>query len=496
MYTLCIYHLFSLCMKQKITYAGLLLWCLLLLYFFLANNFWKDTETQGVVDIQQETKTGSTLTTKEINEQIVAEKIAKLKARYAQKWLIIAGDTFLKEAQFNEALDSYKQALKASPADETLIKKLWDSYFQLKNYTQAYNAYAKIVDHSWVDLHKLWLSFIYSRSYSIENKKIFEELISWLPLSAQDSFYYTTVLECLEDFHICKKQFQESFALSEQEITSPRLISLQNAIIQYENFKVDQIYYKDTLIIQSFFEQQQYPFVILLGQDILQDRPTYRPVLKMLAQSWMELGDYAQAKKYLDQLNVLDPNTPEVLYILWIIHQKRDDYILSNIFFKKSIEYGYSQSVYPYRLMIQNFLDLWNNDKLLAWFRDLYAQENSWLTDQDVILGVYYHILYDDFNNAEKIIVRYKDVFVDSADIYGLAAWIQKEKWHLDTAQEYLDKAYQLDRNNAMVTLNMAQVLIAQDLNSKAIFYLKQTLKNDPNGEFGSIAQSLLDEKN
>lgn len=482
-------------MKKQITYIGLFFLFLSFTCFFYINNFWNTYKFETIDPDQQQQET-SLPTKKEINEQIVAEKIAKLKARYAQKWLIIAGDNFLKESQFNQALDSYKQALQASPNDETLIKKLWDSYFELKNYRQAYNAYAKIIDHPSIDPHKIWLSFIYSRSYSFENKKIFEDQISLLAFSPQDILYYNTLLFCWEDFHSCKKQFQTSFEWTQQELDSPRLQSVQDAITQYQNFKVDQIYYKNTLIVQSFFEQKQYPFVILLWEDILLDRPTYRPVLKMLAQSWMELWDYAQAKKYLDQLNQLDPNTPEILYILWIIHQKRDDFILSNIFFKKSIEYGYSPAVYPYRLMIQNLLDLWNTDNILRWFRDLYAQENSWLTDQDVILGVYYHILYDDLSNAEKIIVKYKNIFSWSADIHGFAGWIEKEKWNLDLAQQYLTTAYEIDRNNAMVTLNMAQVLIAQELDSKAIFYLKQTIKNDPNGDFASLAQSLLNKNN
>lgn len=255
------------------------------------------------------------LTQKQINEQIVKEKIEKIKTRYAQRGLILAGDDHLENNEYQQALKLYNAALSKSPKDEQLIEKVADAYFALKRYSLAYKRYKQLYDYEAFDAHKAWLAFMYHTPYSLENKQLFLDEINSFNISEADRFYYTTLLLCMEDFHLCKKSFGEYIALN-PELDSTKLNRISEAIANYEAFQVDELYYKDTLIIKALYDEQNYPFVISLGEKILETKPDYKPMLKMVAQSHFEIGEYEQAKQYLATAYERDNNDAIIAYML------------------------------------------------------------------------------------------------------------------------------------------------------------------------------------
>lgn len=167
----------------------------------------EDLENQEEQQVIEENK--EPLTQKEINQQIVADKIALLKNRYAQRGLILAGDDHLENNEYLDALVLYNTALKSSPTDAELITKVADTYFAMKKYDFAYKKYLEISDYGPLDKHNIWLSLIYSYPYDDENKVFLRNELEQINLEPSQKLYYDIMLNCMDDFHECKKQYQE-----------------------------------------------------------------------------------------------------------------------------------------------------------------------------------------------------------------------------------------------------------------------------------------------
>ncbi|MDC0506246.1 tetratricopeptide repeat protein, partial [Candidatus Gracilibacteria bacterium] len=305
--------------------------------------------------------------------------------------------------------------------------------------------------------------------------------------------YYTTMLDCVDDFHTCKKTYQDYLSTGTGSIGN-KLLSISGAISQYEDFQTDQLYFKDTLIVKSFYDEKNYPIVIDLGKKILIEQPGYRPVMKMIAQSYFELGNYNEAKQYLNDLYELDKQDPDVAYMLGVINRELGELVLSNILLNQAIKNKYTPSVFPYRFLINNYLDLDRPTQALQSFDELLSGSSGSITKDDILLASYYNIIYDNLPKAESIINSGIQAFSEEADFYGFLGWIYKEKLDFVLAMEQLEKGYELDSKNAMISLNIAQVHLLEKEKKQAIIYLKQTVKNDKGGQFGSVAQDLLDE--
>ena len=74
-----------------------------------------------------------------ISEEDVKNKISLLRNRYAIKGLIQKWDLYLENNQLPLALKNYKKALSQNPKDSKLIKKIWNTYYEMKNFSLAYN---------------------------------------------------------------------------------------------------------------------------------------------------------------------------------------------------------------------------------------------------------------------------------------------------------------------------------------------------------------------
>jgi hypothetical protein len=73
------------------------------------------------------------------------------------------------------------------------------------------------------------------------------EQINSFNLTSEEKFYYENSLNCIYDFSVCRKNFQDYFEQIENSgatIQFEKLLSLQETFTNYENFKLDDISYK------------------------------------------------------------------------------------------------------------------------------------------------------------------------------------------------------------------------------------------------------------
>jgi len=457
------------------------------------------------IPTSEETETGAIdenpiKTQKEINKEIVKQKIERIKKRAAIKGLISQGDSYFEQDELTLALQRYIKAYRQSDKDPAVLEKIWDTYFELKKFKSAYNNY-KELEPTERNIDKIILSLIYAKDVSSPEKR--SEImwkLSEIDMDEQRDFYYNNALSCITDFHNCKVNYGNFFSekVDQDGIIEPRviknsdLLKIQTAIQNYENFQVDQVYFKDALIIWAFFENKLYPVAIELWKRLLEEKTDYKPIIKILAESYFRLGKYEDAKTYLTQYHDIDQNDPYINYMLAVIHMQDKDYLLSNIFFNKAIELGYSPSIDARRNLIYNYFLLESEENLLGSLKDLVENEEN-ISSHDLRLAIYYHILYERYDEAKKWIELGFSKYPENENFHGYLGWIEKEKWRHDEARVQFEKGLELESENPFLTLNMGLLEKETWNKKKAIVYFKKTISNNGDGEFSIEAKRELE---
>jgi len=470
------------------------------------------SETSQSGWIYEET-TGISETWEEITDQeIVQNKIETIRKRLALKGLIIDGDTYYRDWQLPLALKKYQDFYKQNSEDDLIKKKIADTYFEMKKFESALSYYKQLSTIDGESTHQMNLSLWYSTDLRdpIQRKRLLwtlEETHSkWDIL-----FYNTNSLSCVSDFHSCKVDFDIYFTPQEDEseepyeiiweeipqkkwtlITHPELLNIREAIENYRNFQLDDVTLKNAYIIWAYFEDKMYNLAAILGEELLLERPWYKPVLKIVAQSYFELGDYKNARSTLSKYYEIDDNDPAVAYMLWVVHTKLKDFVLSNIYFSKALSLSYTPSTNVYRQLVHNYYTLENESKIRSTFKDMIKFEENYEVS-DLSLAIYYHILWKDYITALKWAKLWQEKFPETTDFYGYEWWIYREQWNISLAENILESWLKLDSNNPFVIINLAYTKIADDKLWAALIYFKKVIKDFPKTEFAVMAQNEVD---
>ncbi len=426
-----------------------------------------------------------------IDAQKAAEEIEKLRNRLKLKWLIVKWDVYLKNEQPTLALKIYLEAYKESPEDEKIIKKIWNTYFEMEKFKEAYDYYKKIKDYGGFDKERAILTLFYSKDFNniVDIKDVKKELKT-LNLDKEETFYYENSLTCITDFHQCKKDLN-TFLNENQKIENKNLLELKKAIENYQNFKTEEIYYKDALLAWAYYTNKLYPISIFIGKEILKEKNNYKPIMKIIARSQFEIWNYESSKKTLTDYYAIDESDSWVAFLLWVIDSKLHEYILSNIHLNKALELWYDPRIDVRRRLIHNYFMIWNTEKLLSEFEALVKEENA--ETEDLQLAIYYHIINDDLDFAMRWAKKWMEKFPDDDMFYGYLWWILKEKNKFEEANDILKKWLEINPRNPMILLNIWYAEKLQWNTNKSIVYFKKTVKLNPEWEFWQIAQDEID---
>ena len=491
---------------QKRILSSFLIWASLILIisviFLWRYNAQKSLSLSSSSSLSLEHQDPLPKTQKEITQEIIKKKIEKIQKKNALKWLITQWDSYFENNELSLALKSYLEVLRKNSKDTLVIEKIGDTYAAMKRFKNAQNYY-KELSLTPENTDKILHNLLYGIDIEnpIEKEKFFQTLWS-LWVNEEQMYYYTTSFLCLEDFHACKKSFWEYFwqkveietnVMGPKNIIYPPLKGIQAAIQNYENFQLDEVYFKDALIIGQYFQDKMYPIALTLGEKLIQEKPDYKVILKIIAESHFELGNYEKAKEALSNYYKLDTSDPSILYMLWIIYSEEKDFVLSNIYFTKALEGGFSPSINARRNIVYNYFLLENNQGFLSSLQDLIEKEES-VSQSDLRFAVYYHILYEDIITAKRYIHMGKKLFPTDGYFYGYAGFLLKEEKNYDAAKRELKMWLEKDTANPFVLLNLW--ILEKELwnNETAASYFSQTLEKSPLSDFAQQAQQELTE--
>lgn len=454
---------------------------------------------------------------REISKEEVDDKIDLIRKKLSLKWLIEKWDYFFEKEEYTISLTKFLKILNEIPKDEETIKKIWDIYYQLKQFDKSYNYYSKIKNYSKLSKQKAInsLIFSYTNNFDLENIWYIKKELNTFNLNNKELFYYTNSLDCIVDFNLCESNFENYFNeyenntqtwtnidLTEKtnEITK-NLENIENAFINYKNFKIDDLSYKNALISGSFFSNWLYPIAIETAKKILINKNDYKPIIKIIAKSYYELGLFSESKDFLIKYNDIDNSDEEINYFLWVIHQKLREYVLSSIFLKKSIDLWYSNSIEARRRIIFNYSQVWETEKMLSSFTKLIEDEYENITLEDLNLAIYFHINNDKIFEAEKLINLWIKKFWEQVIFYWYKWWINIEQnwkieWALELAEKNLFSWYEIDKYNPMINYIIWILYIKKNDYINWTKYLKETLVLDEKWEFWKRANNILQSLN
>lgn len=453
-----------------------------------------------LVTIDQEDSVVKELSQEATSKDIVRQKIETIRKRLALKWLIIEWDSYYRDGQLPLALKKYLDFYKLNPNDSLIIQKLGDTYFEMKKFQGAYNYYSKIADPSKNLQDRIMLSLMLTTKLDnndsvLDTKKQLSDL--WF--SSQEEFYYQNSLMCIDDFHLCKKDFWNYFWPAESsendswtgsinpKIEYVKLDRVKSAIVNYQNFQVDDVYLKDAYIIGAWYTNGFYNLSAHMWEKLLESKINYKPILKIVAQSYYELWEYEQARTTLLTYYEIDDEDPWVAYLLWIINSKLREYVLANIYLTKAMDLWYSNQSDIHRKLIHNFYLLKNDDSMLDSFDALIKTGD--FTQNDLSLWIYYHIIHDKYEQALEWSEKGISLFTTDTPVFHTYKWwILTEQWELELGRSILQEWYELDWEDPFVLINFWYNALARWNKWEALIYFKKIVTLSPESEFAKNA--------
>ncbi len=473
-----------------------------------------DSKKGELIDINQIVEIEKEVEIKKEEKKENWKSIDDFKKEIISKWLVIRGDIHLKNDDYIFALQKFTKANKKTPNNPKILGKIAETYFLMKNFKLAHRYYSKITDNNDYK-EKIALSFLYkqeiesidfektsswtSNSWSLAKIAELKQAIKDIWLEKDEEFYYLNSLECLDSFYNCKINFDDYFKNKDYSAENQNLENIREAINNYNNLKLDEPYYKDTYIIGAFFENQNYPIAIVLAKKMLEEKKSYKVVLKIIAQSYFELNRLGESNKYLLEYARIDSKSPDVYYMIGVISQKNNDYIKSNIFLNLALEQNYKNVENIYRLQLYNYLILEQKGKIIDTFDKLIALKEK-PDFNDLILATYYNVVNWNIEKAILLTDKWLELYPEKEDFYWFKAWLQIEKGRLDEAEILLEKAKEINSTNALVMLNLwriSKIKYEKDRKSfdkiRASILFKRTVELD-SAEIWELAKKYLKE--
>lgn len=417
---------------------------------------------EGKIEVSNNINKGS----EEISK---SEKIQNFRKSLAAKWLIINWDKYLENYKYIFALRQFLKANRQDPNNPEILSKIAETHFLMKNFWSAYNFFLRVENSDYINKNQKTLSFLFSQKIenidfaksstwvlSTEQKLILNNIkkeIKTFWLEKENEFYYINSLKCIYDFDYCIKNFINFFESENYSWNNKNLENIKVAIKNFNNLKLDKLYYKKALVIWALLQNDNFPVSIVLSKELLKEKPTYRSLLKIVAQSYFELNNLEQADKFLLKYARINSKSPDVSYMIWIIAQKNKDFLRSNIFLNLALKQWYKHKEFIYRAQLYNYIIMWESNKIAKIF-DKIIEIQDIPNFNDLLLWTYYNIIN---NNLEKALIlsnKWIKHYPEKEDFYWFKAWLLIEQWYYIKAEELLKKASKINPRNALIVLN------------------------------------------
>lgn len=400
--------------------------------------------------------------------------------RVALRSIIRKGDYYSARNNATLAVENYEKAFDQIKEDPKIALRLANAYLELKNFHKAAEIFVKFDLSNFDEPSKLKVIASIMLDNNRDHKK---DMIYQLGLTDGTKAYLGLVDDCTNAPNDCIKSIQSSTS------TDYQIQALRETIQSAKGTSDDELYIQ-TLLLGKLFEQKAYLAVKKMGSEILQIRPNYKVVLKIVGYSDYELGNYSEAAKNLEQYYSLEPKDVEVAYMLGVVNYYKSDFSTSNLYFNSAVLNGYTPKTELERRLVYNYVLLWDTTGAFKIFR--------FLLDENDVLPEDYHIalfIAEQGQEYSKVSIwskKWLQKFPDDAILYAYAGAALIRSLDLNEAEQSLLLAYKLDSKQPIVLLELGRLYIQKLEYSQAQEYLNNTIGIDQGWYFATEAEKLL----
>ena len=410
------------------------------------------------------------------------EKISQLKRRMNFKSVIRKWDFYSIKNMKETALQYYLDAYEKLPNDHIIEKKIWDTYFEMKNFWNAYSYYTKIpgweMDDKMKD--KVFKTLLYTG-----NKNMRDEF-NKIQASAETKEYYDKILVCYTWIINCLQEIKS------YSWTTFKINEIQQKMIDYSNVLNSDPNSKYAALAGEFFKNKDFLAAALISEETLTKRPNYSSILKIAWFSWYELGDYKKSNNYLQKYYQLESKDITVTYILWIINFYLENYISSNLYFNAAVINWYTPKTELQKRLAYNYYIIWDKKNMLKVFRYILDEKDT--TQDDYSVALYTAIEEQEYSKAMLRSNKWIKKFPQSDMLYAFRWRLYRIRNEEISALNDLNLAVSMNIRNAVALFNLWIMSFEKKDYIVAKDYFENTLKIDKNGPFWDNAEKKLKE--
>jgi tetratricopeptide (TPR) repeat protein len=287
-----------------------------------------------------------TVSSEIFSKNLSDEQRAQLaKNRIKQIREIRKGDYFTMKNNPDQGLAYYLSVAEKLPDDTVIAKKIAHVYFLKKDWKNAFAFYKKVPLSELKDEEKKEMT---TSLFFDETQLDRIGAINQIFTNPEDREYYRMVNDCYGGIHVCT-QWLSAYTGSNESIRI-----LKNLISESEKISPD-ISFRNFWLAVRFYEQKMYRLSEKFARDILEGKPDYDEVKKLLGFSLAELGRYHEAKTILIQYAETHPKEYQTIVKLWEITAALGEYAQSNLYLNNAILAGVTPKTELERRLAHNY---------------------------------------------------------------------------------------------------------------------------------------------
>ena len=440
---------------------------------------WETTPVPSIETGSGQAEVGVELTA---SGQTKEDRLVEAKRRQSYKSIIRKGDYFSLKNDKEAAIKYYLSAYVRLKDDNTIERKLANTYFDLKQYEDAYKYYKRV---PFIDLEALEKTNSITALMFDESTPDKKSEIAKFPISPDERAYYGYIETCYAGIHNCV------IALEAYSGSVENIKKLSDITHDYAKVSTD-FQYRNMLLAWALFEGKQYLASAKIAEEIVEKRPDYHVALKIAGYSYFELWKYKEANNILARYYTFDPKNVKIAYTLGLTNYYLEDFSTSNLYYNTAVLNGYAPKTELERRMVYNYFMLDDRKSMFKIFR--YLLDEADVSDDDYIIAI--HTAVDQKEIAKGLLWANKGLekFSNSDMIYALRWAIHFLRNDSEHAYPDLEKSLSINPHNALALVTTAKLHFAEKAYTEAKEICNLVIESDKDGIFWQEAATLLDE--
>ena len=400
---------------------------------------------------------------------------------------------FKDEEKYKTAIEYYQKALGVKENDNYTLTQLAETYFQNNQYDNALETYKKtkeIKPSTTVDIN------IVKCLLALNKIKEAKKLLWETDVSDLNVEYYQAIIFIIYNKLDDAENVFKTIINTSDDSNVKNLAQLKEKarkfINAYETFSYyideDNIHLK-TLLAKAMSENEEYRPSIYILKQVIKEKADYRDAWVIMGFNYLNLEEIKESIDALTKAKKLDEHKPETLFYLGLAYFANNDIDKAIANIELADKNGYKQKD-------QIKLKLGDLYAIKGRFRDSEKVYDELLTINQNNIEIFTRSVWlnidklDDKEKALRIANKAIQVHPQNAMSYDLMGWVLLAENNYTQAEEYLNKALQLDPFLAAAHLNLGILYEKNHQNTLAKEFYQNAYLNGKNTSISSLAAS------